>query len=313
MQAPLVAKPTATRRKALAVVVIVAVAGFAGFAATSARLAPLLAQADGANAPIVNEHLSPISAVASTSTCDTPLPGQTCGEVAGKSGHPSGFVAGHAFTPCYCSPTQGVKKIKVKVVGCLGKCDVEKQCPHALRDYLYDVPYGIPNQYPYPHFSILSDSVEVDVAEFKKVISAAAHKACDKGGSACNWWKPNFTHTLFHPHTPSIELQDSNSGPSTTLKDLCDAIKEYTPLISGLPKITKCDGMETSAGTHITVPNAWVSNGDLGQSHKDYLRGETHGHKIPVLGVDLTWWVTILYSDDGMDCFEKYPYHLASA
>ena len=68
--------------------------------------------------------------------------------------------------------------------------------------------------------------------------------------------------------------------------------------------------METSAGTHITVPHAWVSNGDLGQSHKEYLRGETHGDKIPVLGVDLTWWVTILYSGD--NCFETYPYHLAS-
>ena len=65
---------------------------------------------------------------------------------------------------------------------------------------------------------------------------------------------------------------------------------------------TACDGMETSAGTHITVPHAWVSNGGLGQSHEDYLHGDTSG---------LTWWVTFLYSED--NCFEAYPYHLASA
>ena len=77
---------------------------------------------------------------------------------------------------------------------------------------------------------------------------------------------------------------------------------------------TACDGMEkpgVTVGTHITVPHAWVSSSGLGQSHKDYLRGETHGHKIPVLGVDLTWWVSIFYSEE--NCWEKYPYHLASA
>ena len=61
--------------------------------------------------------------------------------------------------------------------------------------------------------------------------------------------------------------------------------------------------MEGSAGPHITIPKAWVSNGKLKQSETEYLRGETSGH--------LTWWVSILYDDD--NCFEKYPYHLASA
>ena len=275
LQAPLVAKPRSGRRNALVVVAVVAIAGLAA----------------------TNTKPSPISAVASTSTCDTPTAGQTCGDVFGKPGDHSGFVAGHAFTPCYCSPTQGTKEIKVRVVGCLGKCDAGKQCPHVLHDYFED--YGTPKKYPYPHLSILSDAVEVDIAEFKKVISAAAHK-----GGSTNWWKPDFTHTKFHPSTPSIELRDrSDSGPSTTLKDLCDAIKKYTPPTnSGLPKITACDGMETSAGTHITVPHAWVSNGGLGQSHEDYLHGDTSG---------LTWWVTFLYSED--NCFEAYPYHLASA
>ncbi len=192
-----------------------------------------------------------------------------------------------------------VKKIKVKVVGCLGKCDAGNQCPHVLPDYLDDS--GIPKEYPYPHFSIISVPVEVDVAAFKEVISAAAHKG---GSTKTNWWKPDFTHTKFHPTTPSIELRDRNdSGPSTTLKKLCDAIKKYTPP-SGLPKITSCDGMETSAGTHITVPHTWVSSSGLGKSHQKYLHGDTSG---------LTWWVTILYSEPDMNCFEKYPYHLVSS
>ena len=59
------------------------------------------------------------------------------------------------------------------------------------------------------------------------------------------------------------------------------------------------------SGPHMTIPEAWVSNGKLKQSEVDYLRGETSGH--------LTWWVSILYSSDEENCFEAYPYHLASA
>ena len=69
----------------------------------------------------------------------------------------------------------------------------------------------------------------------------------------------------------------------------------------------------TSSGPHITIPKAWVSNGKLKQSEVDYLRGEAHGNKSPVPGVDLTWWVSIFYSSDEENCFETHPYHLASA
>ena len=58
-----------------------------------------------------------------------------------------------------------------------------------------------------------------------------------------------------------------------------------------------------TSGPHITIPKAWVSNGKLKQSEIEYLRGETSGH--------LTWWVSIFYSEE--NCWEKYPYHLASA
>ena len=94
---------------------------------------------------------------------------------------------------------------------------------------------------------------------------------------------------------------DKNGGPSTTLKNLCDALK------TNFPEVTSCTGMEkphTSSGPHITIPKVWVSNGNLKQSEVDYLRGDTSGH--------LTWWVSILY-DEGEGCFEKYPYHLASS
>jgi len=93
---------------------------------------------------------------------------------------------------------------------------------------------------------------------------------------------------------------DKNGGPSTTLKNLCDAIK------ANFPEIESCSGMEkphVTSGPHMTIPEAWVSNGKLKQSEIDYLRGETSGH--------LTWWVSIKYSEE--NCWEKYPYHLASA
>ena len=93
---------------------------------------------------------------------------------------------------------------------------------------------------------------------------------------------------------------DKNGGPSTTLKNLCDAIK------ANFPEIESCSGMEkphVTSGPHIAIPKAWVSNGKLKQSEIDYLRGETSGH--------LTWWVSIKYSEE--NCWEKYPYHLASA
>jgi hypothetical protein len=59
--------------------------------------------------------------------------------------------------------------------------------------------------------------------------------------------------------------------------------------------------MKQPTGPHITIPQAWVSNGKLKQSEVDYLRGST----------GLTWWVSILYTEE--NCWEKYPYHLASA
>ena len=90
---------------------------------------------------------------------------------------------------------------------------------------------------------------------------------------------------------------DKNGGPSTTLKKLCDAIE------ANFPEIKSCDGMKQPTGPHITIPKAWVSNGKLKQSGIDYLRGDTSG---------LTWWVSIKY-DEGEGCWEKYPYHLASA
>ena len=89
---------------------------------------------------------------------------------------------------------------------------------------------------------------------------------------------------------------DKNKGPSTSLKRLCDEIK------ANYKSIDKCDGMETSTGPHITVPLKWVTNGKLNSVGHTYLRQEK-----------ITWWVSILYSDDDMNCFEKYPYHLVSS
>ena len=66
--------------------------------------------------------------------------------------------------------------------------------------------------------------------------------------------------------------------------------------------MTTCDGMETSTGPHITVPLNWVTNGELNSAGYTYLRQDK-----------ITWWVSILYSDDDMNCFEKYPYHLVSS
>jgi hypothetical protein len=111
---------------------------------------------------------------------------------------------------------------------------------------------------------------------------------------------------------PSPEDEQARDpSPHSSRKPPRHALVPQAPLVAK-PKSTRRNalvvvivaiaGLETSAGTHITVPHAWVSNGGLGQSHEDYLHGDTSG---------LTWWVTILYSED--NCFEAYPYHLASA
>ena len=133
-QAPLVAKPKSTRNALVVVAVVVAVVAIAGFAATSTKQ-------------------SPISAVAASNLCDTPTSGQTCGLT--YKGTTSGFVEGHAYTPCYCSKNEGIHKVKVAVLGCLGKCDAGHQCPHTIHSYLHDT--GHAANYPYPHVSILGD------------------------------------------------------------------------------------------------------------------------------------------------------------
>jgi hypothetical protein len=140
-----------------------------------------------------------ISAVASTSMCDTPTSGQTCSKVA-----PGGFVEGHKYTPCYCSPTEGTYKVTVDVLGCLGKCDAGHQCPHVIPSFVHDT--GHAAGWPYPHVSIIVDGgVEVDIKKFKAVLRDAAHK-----GGSTNWWKPDLAKAKITSY-PLIRLRGTVS------------------------------------------------------------------------------------------------------
>ena len=138
--APLIAKPTSSRRSRRSAPVVVtvvglAVAAWAVVAATSAAGVPLLAT----------------SAVAST-----------CGK--------TGVLANG--TPCYCSYS-GKQNVKVRVLGCYGK-PTGQRCPHVVNSYQTDTTKAA--DYPFPHVTILSNhAVADDVRSLKDAIRDFAH------------------------------------------------------------------------------------------------------------------------------------------
>ena len=137
--APLIAKPTSSRRSrrsALVVVTIVGlVAAWAVVAATSA----------GARSSLAT------SAVAST--CDK-----------------TGVLANG--TPCYCSYS-GKQNVKVRVLGCYGK-PTGQRCPHVVDAFKTDTTEA--HLYPFPHVTILKNhAVADDVRNLKDAIRDFAH------------------------------------------------------------------------------------------------------------------------------------------
>ena len=86
------------------------------------------------------------------------------------------------------------------------------------------------------------------------------------------------------------------TGSSETLVRVCDAIKP----VLGIKPQDDCDGQKSYLGTHITVPKAWVTQGKLNSKGQTYLRKP-----------ELQWYVSILYPEPELNCWGKYPYHLA--